>query len=136
MLSILEIVITLILSKMFYIQNISTSVNTQYFLKDLYGVSYLLKTLVLFGSPLVILTMKIFVMHFRSYNLSIRQGIKMEAPNTTELNLDALCDLLDDDDEDLAENNAPEDKVQDKKHTADDSKKEQNTTEIPAKQPR
>ena len=97
----------------------------------------MLKTLVLFGSPLlVILTMKIFVMHFRSYNLSIRQGIKMEAPNTTELNLDALCDLLDDDDEDLAENNAPEDKVQDKKHTADDSKKEQNTTEIPAKQPR
>ena len=59
----------------------------------------------------------------------------MEAPNTTELNLDALCDLLDDD-EDLAENNAPEDKVQDKKHTADDSKKEQTTTEIPAKQPR
>ena len=134
MLSILEIVITLILSKMFYIQNISTSVNTQYFLKDLYGVSYLF--IILFGSPLVILTMKIFVMHFRSYNLSIRQGIKMEAPNTTELNLDALCDLLDDDDEDLAENNAPEDKVQDKKHTADDSKKEQNTTEIPAKQPR
>ena len=130
MLSILEIVITLILSKMFYIQNISTSVNTQYFLKDLYWVSFL------FGSQLVILTMKIFVMHFRSYNLSIRQGIKMEAPNTTELNLDALCDLLDDDDEDLAENNAPEDKVQDKKHTADDSKKEQNTTEIPAKQPR
>ena len=122
---------------MFYIQNISTSVNTQYFLKDLYGVSYLfIKTLVLFGSPLVILTMKIFVMHFRSYNLSIRQGIKMEAPNTTELNLDALCDLLDDDEEELAENNAPEDKVQDKKHTADDSKKEQNTTEIPAKQPR
>ena len=80
--------------------------------------------------------MKIFVMHFRSYNLSIRQGIKMEAPNTTELNLDALCDLLDDDEEELAENNAPEDKVQDKKHTADDSKKEQNTTEIPAKQPR
>ena len=80
--------------------------------------------------------MKIFVMHFRSYNLSIRQGIKMEAPNTTELNLDALCDLLDDDDEDLAENNASEDKVQDKKHTADDSKKEQNTTEIPAMQPR
>ena len=121
---------------MFYIQNISTSVNTQYFLKDLYGVSYLLKTLVLFGSPLVILTMKIFVMHFRSYNLSIRQGIKMEAPNTTELNLDALCDLLDDDEEELAENNAPEDKVQDKKYTADDSKKEQNTTKIPAKQPR
>ena len=134
MLSILEIVITLILSKMFYIQNISTSVNTQYFLKDLYGVSYLF--IILFGSPLVILTMKIFVMHFRSYNLSIRQGIKMEAPNTTELNLDALCDLLDDDEEELAENNAPEDKVQDKKHTADDSKKEQNTTEIPAKQPR
>ena len=119
---------------MFYIQNISTSVNTQYFLKDLYGVPYLF--IILFGSPLVILTMKIFVMHFRSYNLSIRQGIKMEAPNTTELNLDALCDLLDDDDEDLAENIAPEDKVQDKKHTADDSKKEQNTTEIPAKQPR
>lgn len=59
----------------------------------------------------------------------------MEAPNTTELNLDALCDLLDDDEEELAENNVPEDKVQDKKHTADDSKKEQNTTEIPAMQP-
>ena len=26
----------------------------------------------------------------------------MEAPNTTELNLDALCDLLDDDEDELA----------------------------------
>ena len=80
--------------------------------------------------------MKIFVMHFRSYNLSIRQRIKMEAPNSTELNLDALCDLLEDDEEELVENIAPDDKVQDKTHTANDSKNENNTPKIPATQPR
>ena len=80
--------------------------------------------------------MKIFVMHFRSYNLSIRQRIKMEAPNNTELNLDALCDLLEDDEEELVENIAPHDKVQDKTHTANDSKNENNTPKIPATQPR
>ena len=79
--------------------------------------------------------MKIFLMHFRSYNLSLRQ-IKMEAPNNTELNLDALCDLLEDDDDELVKNIAPEDKVQNKTHTADDSIKEKNTPEIPATQPR
>ena len=79
---------------------------------------------------------KKIVMHFRSYNLSIRQRIKMDAPNNTELNLDALCDLLEDDEEELVENNAPKDKVQDKIHTAGDSKKEKNTPEIPATQPR
>ena len=87
-------------------------------------------------SQFVILMMKIFVMHFRSYNLSIRQQIKMEAPNSTELNLDALCDLLEDDEEELVENIAPDDKVQDKTHTANDSKNENNTPKIPATQPR
>ena len=60
----------------------------------------------------------------------------MEAPNNTELNLDALCDLLEDDDDELVKNIAPEDKVQNKTHTADDSIKENNTPEIPATQPR
>ena len=92
--------------------------------------------ILLFESQLVILMMKIFVMHFRSYNLSIRQRIKMEAPNNTELNLDALCDLLEDDEEELVENIVPDDKVQDKTHTANDSKNENNTPEIPATQPR
>ena len=87
-------------------------------------------------SQFVILMMKIFVMHFRSYNLSIRQRIKMEASNNTELNLDALCDLLEDDEEELVENIAPDDKVQDKTHTANDSKNENNTPKIPATQPR
>ena len=67
---------------------------------------------------------------------TIRQRIKMEAPNNTELNLDALCDLLEDDEEELVENIAPHDKVQDKTHTANDSKNENNTPKIPATQPR